>query len=254
MPSGWYTLAMSSPQSDASIPGGRDFATTRWSIVLATKGDASEARNALSKLCNAYWYPLYAYVRRQGLGAHDAQDLTQEFFVCLLEKDWLGAVERERGRFRSWLLASMKHFLGNEWDKRHAQKRGGGAAIFSIDEISAESRWRHEPADPQTAEKLYDRQWALLLLERVLRRLRQEMTVVGKGTTFDILKFSLTGEKCAYTEVAARLGMTGGAVKVAIHRLRERYRALIRAEIADTVMTSGEVDEELRHLFAAMSN
>jgi DNA-directed RNA polymerase specialized sigma24 family protein len=193
-------------------------------------------------------------VRREGHSAHDAQDLTQEFFTDLLKKDWLAAVERERGRFRSWLLASMKHFLDNEWDKRRAQKRGGGASTFSIDEISAESRWGHEPADPQTAEKLYDRQWAFLLLDRVLTRLREEMTIAGKGATFDILKFSLTGEKYAYIEVAARLAMTEGAVKVAIHRLRERCRALIRAEIADTVMTSGEVDEELRHLFAAMSN
>ena len=245
---------MPSPQSDAASPAGRDFATTHWSIVLAAKGNATQAQSALSKLCHAYWYPLYAYVRRQGLSAHDAQDLTQEFFARLLAKDWLAAVERERGRFRSWLLASMKHFLDNEWDKRRAQKRGGGRPAFSIDEILAESRWRQEPADPRTAEKLFDRQWALLLLDRVLARLREEMTAAGKGAVFDILKFSLTGEKRAYIEVAADLGTTEGAVKVAIHRLRDRYRALIRAEIADTVMTSGEVDEELRHLFSAMSH
>jgi len=244
---------MPSPQSDLPVPGG-DFATTRWSIVLASKGGDGDAREALSRLCNAYWYPLYAYVRRQGFSAHDAQDLTQEFFVRLIEKDWLGAVGRERGRFRSWLLASMKHFLENEWDKRRAQKRGGGAVTFSIDEISAESRLSHEPEDPQTAEKLYDRQWAHLLLERVLARLREEMSAAGKGGFFDTMKFSLTGEKCAYAEVATRLAMTEGAVKAAVHRLRDRYRALIRAEIAETVTTSVEIDEELRHLFTAMSN
>lgn len=242
-----------SPASHPS-PGSRSFATTRWSIVLAARAPAEDAGGAaLATLCRSYWYPLYAFVRRQGLGEHDAQDLTQEFFARLLEKGWLGGVERERGRFRSWLLASMKHFLANEWDKSRAKKRGGGVATISFDAMSAETRFRHEPADTETAEKLYDRRWALTLLDQVLARLREEMSAAGKLDLFEALKFSLTGGRTAYAEVAAALGMSEGAVKVAVHRLRERYRELIRAEIAETVATPAEVEDELRHLLAALS-
>ncbi len=236
----------------ASAP--RSFATTRWSIVLAARAPTeAEGNAALATLCRSYWYPLYAFVRRQGLGEHDAQDLTQEFFARLLEKGWLGGVERERGRFRSWLLASMKHFLANEWDRSRAKKRGGGVATLSFDAMSAESRFRHEPADTATAEKLYDRRWALTLLDQVLARLRAEMSAAGKVGHFDALKFCLTGDKTPYADVAAKLGMSEGAVKVAVHRLRERYRDLIRAEIAETVATPAEVEDELCHLLAALS-
>jgi RNA polymerase sigma-70 factor (ECF subfamily) len=239
--------------SEAPQPAGRGFCTTHWSLVLAARGDTARAQPALAALCHAYWYPLYAFVRRQGVAPHDAQDLTQEFFARLLEKEWLNAVARERGRFRSWLLAALKHFLANEWDKSRAQKRGGGLAFVSIDDTSAESRYVHEPADHTTAETLYDRRWALTLLDRVLARLREEFVVAGKAAHFEALKGTLTGDRTPYAEIAATLGTSEGAVKVAVHRLRERYRDLIRAEIAETVGSPAEVEDELRHLLAALS-
>jgi RNA polymerase sigma factor (sigma-70 family) len=246
---------MPAPESSERVTAatGAQFHQTRWSIVLAARGsDAAQARDALGKLCAAYWYPLYAFVRRQGHGAHDAEDLTQGFFARLLEKDWLGGVDRERGRFRSWLLAALKHFLANEWDKARARKRGSGHAPLSIDAAVGESRYAHEPTDNATADKLYDRRWALTLLEQVLARLRAEFSAAGKAELFEALKPTLTGEKAPYAGIAARLGMSEGAVKVAVHRLRDRYRDLIRAEIAETVETDAEVDDELRHLLAAL--
>ena len=229
------------------------FCSTHWSIVLAARGDSAPAQAALAQLCQSYWYPLYAFVRRQGVAPHDAQDLTQEFFARLIAKEWLDAVRRERGRFRSWLLAAMKHFLANEWDKSRARKRGGGVQFVSIDDATAETRYAQEPADLATADRLYDRRWALTLLDRVLARLRKEMADAGKVVQFDALKFCLTGDKTAYAEVAVTLGMSEGAVKVAVHRLRERYRDFIRAEITETVATPAEVDDEMRHLLAALS-
>lgn len=240
--------------SQPAPDGARSFATTHWSLVLAARAPAEAAgADALATLCRAYWYPLYAFVRRQGVGPHDAQDLTQEFFARLLEKEWLNAVARERGRFRSWLLAALRHFLANEWDKSRAQKRGGGITFVSIDDSSAESRYAHEPADTITAETLYDRRWALTLLDRVLARLRDEFVAAGKIAHFEALKGTLTGDRTPYAEIAAALGLSEGAVKVAAHRLRERYRDLIRAEIAETVATPAEVEDELRHLLAALS-
>jgi DNA-directed RNA polymerase specialized sigma24 family protein len=243
---------MSSAESSLPVSG-RNFVTTRWSMVLSARGDTTGAQTALEALCAAYWYPLYAFVRREGHAPHDAQDLTQEFFARLLEKGWLGGVARERGRFRSFLLASMKHFLANEWDRAHALKRGGCATVLRLDEKDAEGRYRHEPADQTSAERLYDRRWALTLLDQVLTRLRTEMTQAGKLEQFELLKFSLTGEQAVYADVARALQMTEAALKVAIHRLRQRYRALIRAEIAQTVADPTEVDDELRHLFATLS-
>jgi RNA polymerase sigma-70 factor (ECF subfamily) len=243
---------MSAPTSDARPPGARDFRTTHWSMVLRAGGASTGAQAALSNLCGAYWYPLYAFIRRQGHTAHDAQDLTQEFFARLLEKGWLDGVARERGRFRTWLLAALEHFLINEWHRARTQKRGGGAILLSLDD-DAEARYLREPADPMTAEKLFDRRWALTLLDRVLARLGGELADAGKAAQFEALKFCLGGERHAYAEVARTLGMSEGAVKVAAHRLRERYRALIRAEIAETVATAEEVDGELRDLFAALS-
>jgi DNA-directed RNA polymerase specialized sigma24 family protein len=190
-------------------------------------------------------YPLYAFVRRQGHGAHDAQDLTQGFFARLLEKKDLAAVDRSKGKFRSFLLAAMKHFLANEWDRARAQKRGGGVTLISIDDGEAEGRYAHEAAEQSTAEQLFDQE---------LARLEAEMAGAGKHATFDALKFSLTGGKAAACEEIARgLGTTEGALKVAIHRLRDRYRTLLREEIAETVGSTAEVDEELRHLFSALS-
>jgi RNA polymerase sigma-70 factor (ECF subfamily) len=236
---------------ESSAPDVRDFRTTHWSVVVCARDDRSGARMALERLCRTYWPPLYAFVRRSGMSPHDAQDLTQEFFARLLEKGWLDGVDRERGRFRSWLLAAMKHFLANEWKRGQRQKRGGAAAFCSLDEFDAETRLLHEPAS-DSAEKVYDRRWAMTLLDQVMARLRTEMAGAGKLAHFEALKFCLTGEKTAYAEVCARLGMSEGAVKVAVHRLRERYRALLRAEIAETVGTEEEIDDELRSLFAAL--
>jgi RNA polymerase sigma-70 factor (ECF subfamily) len=222
-------------------------------MVLSAGRDSTGAQSALAKLCETYWYPLYAFIRRRGHGPHDAQDLTQEFFARLLEKGWLAEVKRERGRFRSFLLASMKHFLANEWDRAHTLKRGGNTILLSLDEKSAESRYRCEPADTISAESLYDRRWALTLLDQVLARVREEMGAAGKLPQFEALKFCLTGDKADYAKVGRELEMTEAAVKVAVHRIRKRYRALIRAEIAQTVATADEIEAELNHLFAALS-
>jgi RNA polymerase sigma-70 factor (ECF subfamily) len=206
-------------------------------------------------LCRAYWYPLYAFVRRQGVTPEDAQDLTQAFFERLIEKNFLADVQREKGRFRSFLLAALKHFLANEWDKSRAQKRGGGAVHVPIDTASDETRYGLEPAHLDTPEKLFERRWAITLLDRVLERLRDEHVKAGKAEWFEQLKPCLTAEKAAlgYAELGARVGLSEGAVKVAVHRLRQRYRELLRSEIAETVDSPGEVDEELRHLFTALS-
>ena len=238
--------------SNSTNPGARAFATTRWSVVLAAGGATPAAGEALAVLCRAYWYPLYAFVRRGGKSAPDAQDLTQEFFARLIAKEWLGEVAPERGRFRSWLLAAMKHFLAKEWRDAHREKRGGGATFEPLDTSAAEERYARAPAELATAEKLYDRRWAMDLLDRGFARLEAEFAAAGKAAHFAALKFSLTGEKVALREVAAQLGSSEGAVKVAVHRLRERYRELIRAEIAETVETAEQVEAELRELQAAL--
>jgi RNA polymerase sigma-70 factor (ECF subfamily) len=228
-------------------------AATRWTIVLAARGDAREAQNALAQLCETYWYPLYAFVRRQGRNPHDAQDLTQGFFAKLLEKGWLDDVDRNKGRFRSFLLASMRHFLANERDHAQAQKRGGGHSILSLDKDNAESRYAMEPVDNATPEKIFDRRWALTLLEQVLARLRTEFSAAGKSALFDELKSTLSGQPSPLAAIGKRLGMSEGAAKVAAHRLRQRYRELIRSEVAQTVTDDKEVDEELRDLMSALS-
>jgi RNA polymerase sigma factor (sigma-70 family) len=224
-------------------------------VLTAGRSDSTHARNALEKLCRTYWPPIYAFVRRQGNSPHDAQDLTQEFFARLLQKNYLGDVDRTKGRFRSFLLSSLKHFLANEWDKAKAQKRGGGQVLIPIDIKTVETSCGLEPADTMTAEKMFERRWALTLLELVLRRLREEFTRDGKEKLFEQLKPTLTetSRSVRYAEIAARLDMSEGAVKVAVHRLRQRYRELLRAEIADTVASPGEIDDEIRNLFTALS-
>jgi RNA polymerase sigma factor (sigma-70 family) len=232
------------------------FATTHWSVVLdAGRGDSTGARASLEKLCRTYWHPIYAFVRRQGHGPYDAQDLTQEFFARLLEKNSLGDVDPGRGRFRSFLLGALKHFLANEWDKARAQKRGGGRVLIPIDARPAESSCGVEPADHLTAEKIFDRRWALTLLDLVLQRLREEFVSDGRGQLFEQLKPTLTeaSRSVPYTEIATRLGMSEGAVKVAVHRLRKRYRELLRAEIAGTLASPDEAEDEIRQLFAALA-
>jgi RNA polymerase sigma-70 factor (ECF subfamily) len=240
---------MTSDTSAAAPCGARVFATTRWSVILNARADSTAAHDALAALCRAYWYPLYAFVRREGHSSEDAQDLTQEFFARLIEKEWLDGVAPERGRFRSWLLAAMKHFLSNERVRAQRLKRGGAVEFVALD---AEERYAREPSEPAAAERLYDRRWALDVLDRGLARLAAEQAAAGKAEQFAALKFCLTGEQKPLGEVAAQLGMSEGAVKVATHRLRERYRAVIREEIAETVSTDAEVEAELQELMAAL--
>jgi DNA-directed RNA polymerase specialized sigma24 family protein len=231
----------------------REFATTHWSVILEAGGGASEqADAALDQLCRSYWYPLYAYVRRQGHDAHDAQDLTQGFFARFLERKHVLLADPERGKFRTFLLCSLKHFLIGEWEKSSAVKRGGEHAIFSWDEKTAEGRYLAEPVDGLTPERIYEKRWAVTVLEKVLGRLREKYVAGEKAELFDALKPYVWGDKMVEGEMVARLGMTEGAVRVAMHRLRENYRELLRNEVAGTVATLAEVDEELRHLAAAL--
>ena len=233
------------------------FVTTHWSVVLAAgHGDTTRAADALAHLCRTYWYPLYAYARRRGCSPPDAQDLTQEFFARLLEGNWVAQADQHRGRFRSFLLSSMKHFMANEWNKAHTQKRGGGKPILSLDDDSAEHRFRLEPAEKATPESLFERGWALTLLEGVLARLEEEYCREGKQAWMEAMRSALTTDRGAldYTEMARTLGVTETAARVAVHRLRQRYRQLIRAEVASTVASPEEVEAEMSHLFQVLTN
>ena len=231
------------------------FVPTRWTLVLAARGAASpHAAGAMSELCRIYWYPLYAYVRRRGHDVHEAEDLTQEFFARLLAKDYLADVDRARGKFRSFLLAALKHFLAKEWDRAHAQKRGGGHVVVPLDGASAETRYSLEPSHALTPEKLFERQWALTVLEQVMSRLKAEFAAGGKARIFDALKGCLAGDDpdATYAQIGARLDMTEGAVKVAVHRMRRRYRELLREEIAHTVASPEEIKDEIRYLLSCL--
>ena len=235
------------------------FVTTHWSTVLrAGSHSSAQSLGALEKLCRAYWYPLYAYVRRQGHDAHEAQDLTQEFLSRLLESNSLNAVHPDKGRFRSFLIASLNHYLANDWKRSQRQKRGGGHTHFSLDEETAEDRFRHEPADTFTPEKAFERRWAETLLQGVLDRLRDEWESKAAGAAtcrFDDVKpFLLDGREAApFTETARRLDVTEASLKWAVHKLRKRYAELFREEIAHTVSSADEMDDEIRHLFLVMS-
>ena len=232
----------------------KNFPTTLWTVVLhAGRDEPAQAQAALAQLCQAYWYPLYSFVRRRGYSPHDAQDLTQAFFAQLLEKRGLERVDPELGRFRTFLLASLKNFLANDWDRAHARKRGGGQTIVSLDEESAESRYQLEPSHDMTPERHFERQWAMTLLDQVLDALRDEYHAEGKGDLFEELKAVLIGQPEAYADMAARLRRSEGAIKVAVHRLRHRYRELMRARIAETV-GEGDVEDELRHLLAVLGD
>jgi len=250
-----HTDPAPTPTTPAEVPVGAAFVTTQWSAVLAAgRSDTTRARSALEELCRNYWPPLYAYVRRLGYSPPDAQDLTQEFFARLLERRTVARADPERGRFRSFQLKSLKHFLAHEWEKARAQKRGGRVQILPLDSDTAETRYA-QPADPDdTPDRAFDRQWALALLDVVLRRLRKEYADCGRDGLFLALKETLTGGRAeiAYRDLGARLGMSEGAVKVAAHRLRQRYRELLREEIANTVSGPEAVEEELRQLFAAL--
>jgi RNA polymerase sigma-70 factor (ECF subfamily) len=207
----------------------------------------------MAELCRSYWYPLYAFIRRHGHDAHEAEDLTQEFFARLLAKQFLAGAQREKGRFRTFLLMAVKRFLANEYDRAQAQKRGGGQTIVSLDGLEPEARYRREPVHSLTAERLFQQQWALTLLEKVLARLQAEMHGTGKAALFEALKGALACRNTeSYAVTAAGLGITEGAVKVAVHRLRRRYRDLLRDEIAQTVASPEEVEDEIRCLFSSL--
>jgi DNA-directed RNA polymerase specialized sigma24 family protein len=245
----------SDPEPVASPGRQHLFVTTHWSVVLAAGDDSSPAAtDALEQLCRAYWYPLYAYVRRKGYGVDDAQDLTQEFFARLLARNYLSVADRHRGKFRSFLLGSLEHFLAREWTKAHAQKRAGGKTILSLDETDAENRYLLEPAQDLTAEKIFDRRWATTLLDQAMSRLREECVAKHKGDLFGKVESFLSGEKgeACYADVAAEFKMSEGAIKIAVHRLRQRYGELVHAEIAQTVTTPEEAAEELHYLFSVL--
>lgn len=231
------------------------FQTTHWSAVLAAgKAETPQSAVALEALCRAYWYPLYAYVRRQGHSAHDAQDLTQDFFSRLLQRNYLQLADQERGRFRSFLLKSLQNFLVNEWVRGQALKRGGGNPLLSLDEGAAERLYQQESMSRTSAETLFDKRWAMTLLERALRRLEGDYAAAGKGELFQQLQSLLLSEGSAecYRSLGSRVGLSEGAVKVAVHRLRHRFKEAVRSEVAQTVANSGDVDEELRCLMTAM--
>jgi DNA-directed RNA polymerase specialized sigma24 family protein len=245
------------PGSDSELRAVGRFLTTDWSCVLAAQHRSTdESRTALASLCGAYWYPLYAFVRRKGHGPHEAQDLTQGFFARLLERDYLKVVDRTRGRFRAFLLVSIGHFIAEEKRQNRSLKRGGGKAILSLDFADAERRYLQEPADEKTAEWLYERRWALTLLERVMHRLASEYRLAGKEQLFAQLKSCLlaSGNASTYRDIGKSLEMNEGAVKVAAHRLRKRYRELLNEEISQTVATPDDVESELRDFFAILSN
>jgi len=243
-------------EETTSPDGPRMFPATRWTVVLAARGKPSpEAISALERLCGSYWYPLYAFVRRSGYSPADAEDLTQEFFARLLEHNWIAQADRHKGRFRSFLLMAMKRFLAKEWDRAQTLKRGGQVRFVPLEFHTAETRYAREPADSRTPEQVFERRWALTLLGAVLNRLRQEYGRDGKAALFETLEPCLIGkhETESYADLARQLEMTEGAVKMAVSRLRERYRRCLKEEIAQTVASPPEVDDELHYLFRVLA-
>lgn len=243
-------------ESPSSSAPGDVFATTHWTVVLAAgQRHTPQSDGALEELCRTYWFPLYAYVRRRGHAKADAEDLTQAFFARFLEKNYLAGLNAERGRFRAFLLASLKHFLANEWDKSQAQKRGGGATNLSLDWQTADTKFQVAATNEPSPDKAFDREWALALLAKVIERLQQECAADGKAKVFEQLKaFLMAGKgESAQSNVAKTLGMEEGAVRVAVHRLRKRYRVLLRDEISQTLTDESQVDEEMRALFGAFT-
>ena len=245
---------MTNGQTMHTQPGPSQFPTTRWTLVIAAADpQRKEARSALVSLCEGYWYPLYAYLRRRGYPAEEAQDLTQDFFVRVLEGRYLDRADREKGRFRSFMLTSLKFFVADEEDRQRAYKRGGGVVV-PLEFSSGEDRYQREPAHDETPEWIFERRWALSVLDRVVEKLRNEFVHHGRPEHFERLKVFLLGQSDApYAALAREMNTSEGALKVAIHRLRKRYRELFRQEIADTVADPGEVESELRFLAAALT-
>ena len=234
--------------------GGAAFMTTHWSVVLEAQGESPAAQEALEKLCRTYWRPIFAFLRRQGIGPTEAEDITQGFFAELLERGSLEAVRKEKGRLRSFLLGGLKYFLASEQRRAMAIKRGKGQRLIPLEELRADERIDMEPSDPMTAEMIYERRWALTVLERVLSRLKDEYVAAGNAALFDALKQLLPDEpgSPSQAEIAARLGMTENAIRQAFYRFRQRYQALLRDEIANTVATPGDIEDELHHLIAVL--
>ncbi len=230
------------------------FATTHWSVVVEAQGESPAAQEALETLCRIYWRPIYSFVQRQGIGPEEAEDLTQGFFADLLERRSLSAVRKEKGRFRSYLLGALKYFLADERRRAMAIKRGKGQRLIPLDQLSVDERIEMEPADPLTAEQIYERRWAATVLERVLNLLKDEYRAAGNAALFDSLKQLLPDEPGApsQADIAAQLGMTENAVRQAFHRFRQRYQSLLREEIAHTVATPGDIEDELRHLISVV--
>jgi RNA polymerase sigma-70 factor (ECF subfamily) len=246
---------MTNGETFHTLPGSSQFPTTRWTLVVAA-GDPhrKEARSALADLCENYWYPLYAYLRRRGYPADQAQDLTQEFFLRVLEGRYLDRADPDKGRFRSFILTSLKFFVADQEDRHRAQKRGGGV-LMPLEFPSGEERYQREPAHDETPERIFERRWALSMLDRVVDRLRNEFVHHGRPEHFERLKVFLLGQSEApYAALAREMNTSEGALKVAIHRLRKRYRELFRQEIADTVADPSEVESELRYLAAVLAS
>ena len=246
---------MTAPNASMDLPE-RCFVTTHWSVVLAARQvEPARSRKALEELCRAYWVPLYSYIRRRGYAHEDAKDLTQEFFLRLSAPDFLASVSSEKGKFRSFLLASLNHFLVNEWHRAHAQKRGGSAQHFSLDAEIGEGSYVEEPACVDEPELFFDKRWALTILERALGGLRKEFADSGKSAQFEALKPYLTDVSSGpdYGHVAAQLAMKPESVAVAVHRLRKRYRELVRLEVAETVQSPAELEGEMSYLLSVLS-
>jgi RNA polymerase sigma-70 factor (ECF subfamily) len=249
-------MSVNEPPAEQPASRAAWFTTTHWSVVLAAGNNNSlDAEAALEKLCGTYWYPLYAFVRRQGHSPHDAQDLTQGFFARLLDKNYLASVAREKGKFRSFLLTALKHYLSNEYERAQTIKRGGKQSFVSLDEETAEDRYKLEPATNLTAAMIFERRWALAVLEQALQKLRDEFVSSGREAQFNRLKPFLEGNvgRGDYQVAAADLNVTPGAVTMAVQRLRQRYRELVRNEVAQTVTDPSEVDPEMRHLLAVLA-
>ena len=247
---------ISEHSNPSSTAPGDIFATTHWTVVLAAgKRSTPQSDRALEELCRAYWFPLYAYVRRRGHTKEDAEDLTQAFFARFLEKNYLAGLSAERGRFRAFLLASLKHFLINEWDKSRRQKRGGGMTPLSLDWQTADTQFQIADTTEPSPDKAFDREWAVALLAKVIERLQGECVAEGRAKQFAELKIFLTAGKgeLSHADAAKTLGMDEGTIRVAVHRLRKRYRQLLRDEIAQTLVDSADVDEEMRALFGAFA-
>jgi len=243
------------PNAPAASAGHEElFVTTHWSVVLAAgAATSSQCQGALEELCRAYWYPIYAYLRRRGYGHDDAHDLTQEFFTRIIGKSYLDGVSPQKGKFRAFLLRSLNHFLINEWDRMTAQKRGGGCILVSLDDETNRERYAQEPSTQESIESFFDKRWAFTILERALATLDKEFAAEGKAQLFQKLKNCLSDGRADYAPVASELGLTPKSAAMLVFRMRQRYRQLVRAQVAQTVTTRAELEEELRELRAILS-